>query len=505
MGRHTPAARRLVAAASLVIAVAIAAHAASPAPGPVEARRPGTPWPQGRPPTDAELREQLAEAAELSDRERAEEFLEAMEKGEDSEHVFVLQEWIDAGELDLDTLFTFGDSLFEHAFRGLDGYGDTAEPRQQRVHRGPRGGLDTFSCAGCHSVGGPNGAGTFGQNAFLDGDGERFDSANPRNPPALLGVGLIQALAAEMTHELQEIREQALEAAAADGAAVTVELQAKGVPFGQLTAAPDGSVDPAGVRGVSPDLVVRPFGWKGHEARLRRFIESAARIHMGIQSHPLAVAHRENPQPHLLGHGESWFDPDDDGEPRELEEGTLTAAAVYLAMLEAPVMLPPRDPALLERWAEGNALFDRVGCASCHRPTLKLYRNAWEEWPDTTGGPAVVLRPLNDGDHPKGLADVALYSDLRRHDMGPELADPHPDSTGLPRERFLTRPLWGLAETAPYLHDGRAATIPEAIEAHGGDAAASRDAFRELSPRQRASLHVFLLSLTRQPRVRYSR
>ena len=89
--------------------------------------------------------------------------------------------------------------------------------------------------------------------------------------------------------------------------------------------------------------------------------------------------------------------------------------------------------------------------------------------------------------------------------MGPELADPHPDSTGLPRERFLTRPLWGLAETAPYLHDGRAATIPEAIEAHGGDAAASRDAFRELSPRQRASLHVFLLSLTRQPRVRYSR
>jgi CxxC motif-containing protein (DUF1111 family) len=59
-----------------------------------------------------------------------------------------------------------------------------------------------------------------------------------------------------------------------------------------------------------------------------------------------------------------------------------------------------------------------------------------------------------------------------------------------------------LAETAPYLHDGRAATIPEAILAHGGEAQDSRDAFASLSAEERASLHVFLLSLSRTPKLR---
>ena len=67
---------------------------------------------------------------------------------------------------------------------------------------------------------------------------------------------------------------------------------------------------------------------------------------------------------------------------------------------------------------------------------------------------------------------------------------------------WLTRPLWGLAETAPYLHDGSAATIPEAIVAHGGEAEDARDAFVALTPDEQADLHVFLLSLTRTPKPR---
>jgi CxxC motif-containing protein (DUF1111 family) len=66
----------------------------------------------------------------------------------------------------------------------------------------------------------------------------------------------------------------------------------------------------------------------------------------------------------------------------------------------------------------------------------------------------------------------------------------------------LTRPLWGLAESPPYLHDGRAATIPEAILAHGGEAKEARDAFAALSPESQANVHIFLLSLTREPKVR---
>jgi CxxC motif-containing protein (DUF1111 family) len=66
---------------------------------------------------------------------------------------------------------------------------------------------------------------------------------------------------------------------------------------------------------------------------------------------------------------------------------------------------------------------------------------------------------------------------------------------------FLTRPLWGLAETAPYLHDGRAPTVHEAIVFHGGEAAVARDAYLALDDSGRASLRVFLMSLSRQPKL----
>ena len=66
---------------------------------------------------------------------------------------------------------------------------------------------------------------------------------------------------------------------------------------------------------------------------------------------------------------------------------------------------------------------------------------------------------------------------------------------------FLTRPLWGLAETAPYLHDGRAPTIHDAIVLHGGEAAAARDAYLALDENGRASVRVFLASLSRQPKL----
>ena len=100
---------------------------------------------------------------------------------------------------------------------------------------------------------------------------------------------------------------------------------------------------------------------------------------------------------------------------------------------------------------------------------------------------------------------MALFSDLKRHEMGPALADPHDNEDGVPRSVWITRPLWGLAESAPYLHDGRAATIPEAIRAHGGEASRATEAFAALSREEQADVPVFLLSLTREPKVRFAR
>jgi hypothetical protein len=348
------------------------------------------------------------------------------------------------------------------------------------------------------------GDGALTHNAMLEGDGDHASSAIVRNAPAALGLGFVQVLGTEMTAELARTRDAAVARAAAEGTSIEVDLLAKGVRFGTLRANADGSLDTSRVEGIASDLVVRPFGWKGTTSHLRRFIEDAARGHFGIQSHVLAIKHAEVPDARL-GEGAKWFDPDGDGKERELEEGALTATVAYLAMVESPVILPPHDARLRERWAKGSALYDRVGCASCHTRELGLENAVLHDSPDTTGGPELVIDLLADGDKPKAGLHVKLFSDLKRHDMGPELADAREGADGVARSVFLTRPLWGLAESAPYMHDGRATTIPEAILAHGGEGADSRDRFAALSAEDQASLHVFLLSLTRAPRPRVIR
>jgi len=299
------------------------------------------PWPYDQPPTSQDLDTLIHDALKVADREQREEWLAAFEKGEDRESLLVFQDDIDQGYYDNDRLFTMGDGFFSHEFTPLDGYGDSPEPTLHRVHTGVRGGLDTFSCAGCHSLGGPDGAGSPTQNAMLEGDGEYASTTNVRNPPAVLGLGFVQNLAQEMSAELQLQRTQALQQAKTTGKAITLALQTKTVSFGSIVVYPDAQIDYAKLEGIDVDLTVRPFGWKGNIARLRRFAEDAARIHFGIQSHILALGYQTKPDPDHLGPGPNWYDPDNDGKVHELEEGVLTAAACYMAMLETPVMLPP--------------------------------------------------------------------------------------------------------------------------------------------------------------------
>ncbi len=282
---------------------------------------------------------------------------------------------------------------------------------------------------------------------------------------------------------------------------VEVPLGTHGVSFGSLTVYPDGRTDYRLVEGIDHDLVVKPFGWKGDIARLRDFITTASRIHFGIQAHEIALQHQTDPEPELLGDG-VWYDPDDDGVARELEEGTVTAGAVYLALLEAPTILPPNDAGLRARWSRGSTQFDELGCSSCHIRTLHIMDDRWYERPPGASGPGVELSVLRDGEKPHPNAFVELFSDLKRHDMGPDLSDPVDHPLGIPRSHFLTRPLWGVAETGPFLHDGRATTLDEAIRWHGGEAIDSRDAYVALDPEAQRDLHIFLLSLTRAPRLR---
>jgi hypothetical protein len=93
-----------------------------------------------------------------------------------------------------------------------------------------------------------------------------------------------------------------------------------------------------------------------------------------------------------------------------------------------------------------------------------------------------------------GQAVVELYGDLKRHYMGSGLAEGI-DEVGTGAATFLTENLWGVASTAPYLHDGRATTLTEAILEHRGDSSGSRSNFLNLSTNSKKDVIAFLNNL----------
>jgi mono/diheme cytochrome c family protein len=472
-------------------------------------------------PDDAELLEGIAGAVEFRQGSNFDRNFDAVDPGEGIEHATFTQIAIDAQNPTLDFLFAVGDELFEYEFRVENGLGNQLRgrpgvragaqdaPNMRRVHKAGFGGPDSFSCATCHSKGGPDGAGANTQNAYLRGNGKNANTADERNAPHLLGLGPISALGNEMTEILQGQRDAAVARALAEAAPQEQPLMALGVSFGMLTVNAEGAVDTSRVKGIDPDLVVRPFGWKGHHATIRGISEESFRIHMGIISMREQAALRDGELDKIDYGDGTWFDVDRDGQSTEVEDGMLTTMVAYLAQLEIPVIRPPRDEGLLSMFARGESLFDEVGCGQCHRPTLLLTKPVLKVKPAEAryaDRPEIAINVATDGEHPKidpidalGSAyKVHLFSDLRRHDMGERLTSGYKQGH-LSKSTFLTRPLWGLADTAPYLHDGRAPTVPDAIVWHGGDAQPVRDLYLGLEDDEQKSLQVFLLSLDREP------
>lgn len=430
--------------------------------------------------------------------------------------------------------FNAGEELFESELTPLDGFGDALggqAPNMHRVHRGTHGGPDTTSCRSCHHRGGDDGAGEWTENALIGGDGERVDRALERNPPPLHGGGAVQILAAEITAALRKLIDYG---GVKLTSPATVQLVYQGVDFGTVRVMTDGTLDTSALRRLDADLVVRPFGWKGTHSTLRRFAEEAFQVHHGMNSDTLIQRRRVvgtapygmSPATRALidslGDGPTE-NPDRDQVGMELNDAHLSAMAVYLTLLPLPTIEPPRATDLVAAWRQGSSVFHSVGCAGCHKPQWLLNNPTWIERPDILPDQRKAIeldlrKDIRNGpllrNYDTTLAgySIYLYSDLRRHDMGPELADPVFASQTAPREGdrdskgpqipasvFLTRPLWGLADSGPYLHDGRALTVHDAILAHGGEAKATRDAYVALTTEKQRALQVFLLSLARQP------
>jgi Di-haem oxidoreductase, putative peroxidase len=447
----------------------------------------------------------LAEAAEPG------HFLHEMGSALDAKRVA-------GGEVCLGELADLGQLLFEHEYNFRDGLGGGDGARApggpfRRVHAGVFGGPETISCPSCHWVGGPNGAGAETDTVFLEGDGERTASGDERNAPALVGLGVVQALAAEMTRDLQKQRADLVREATRAGDARDARLTTKGVDFGVLRVTAKGDIDASGIRGVDQDLVVKPFGWKGTRATFTDFAAEALQIHMGIQSDVLlASASRE-----VVGDGSDPADPDGDGVRDELGRGPFAALSAHLALLEMPIVAPliqdrqlpaaayallsPTTTSFAYDFQRGRRQFHELGCASCHTPMMVLESPILA----VEGLPPIDLsqqmrQPGVRFDATLGGYPVWLFSDLKRHDMGQANAARHVQR-GVALTEYLTPRLWGVADSAPYLHDGRAPSFDYAIAGHDGEGAAARAAFEALSLEDRGRIRVYLMSLRRVRRV----
>jgi CxxC motif-containing protein (DUF1111 family) len=201
------------------------------------------------------------------------------------------------------------------------------------------------------------------------------------------------------------------------------------------------------------------FGWKSQVPSLVQFAGDAYVNEMGITS--ADFPNESCPQGNC---GELQFNP----MPGLNDDGSGVAALAQFMALLAP---PGRGP-ITRDVNDGEAVFNRIGCESCHVSTLRT-------------GPSPIAALDNKVYRP--------WSDYLLHDMG-ALGDglEMGDAKG---PEMRTAPLWGLRFVTTYLHDGRATTLDQAVLAHDGQARPSRDRYAALNARDKARLTAFLNSL----------
>ena len=217
---------------------------------------------------------------------------------------------------------------------------------------------------------------------------------------------------------------------------------------------------------VSNTIRVGRFGWKAQQATLLAFAGDAYLNEMGITNRFFPTENAPNGNTALLAQFDNFADPEDVIDPTT-GKSDIDAAADFMRYLAPPPALPVTPSA-----NPGRAIFNQINCGVCHTPALNTAPNVI---------PALDRKP------------VPLYSDLLLHDMG-LLGDGIAQAAAGPHE-MRTAPLWGLRASGPYLHDGRAATIDEAIRGHDGEAATVRDRYLRLAEKQRQQLLDFLGTL----------
>ena len=340
--------------------------------------------------------------------------------------------------------FATGRDAFGSAVRAADGLGPV---------------YTETSCGACHNTPTLGGSSPRAVTLFGGSDGKGFDPLVDLGGPLLQEHGITSATCAV--------------AGEAVPASATVRTR-RDTPAlfgaGLIDRVPDATilkyVDPTdrnhdGVSGRANFVGNRVgrFGWKAQSAHLADAAGSELLNEIGITSRDFPAEVLPQGRPSAC---DVVAEPEDDGT-------SVVELTAFMTLL-APLPVAPKTPDI----ALGLRLFHRMKCNACHSEKLKT---------DVDPNPALSRRKL------KGL-----YSDLLLHDMGDQLADGVVMGEATGRE-FRTPPLWGVARSAPYLHDGRAATLDEGILAHDGEGRKARDYYAGLLPAGKTAVLAFLGSL----------
>jgi len=265
-----------------------------------------------------------------------------------------------------------------------------------------------------------------------------------REPPAVFARGYLEAVE---DGEILRVAMQQAERGVVSGEVNWVEYASEPNPNTQFHQFKRG------------DRAIGRFGLKARIATLDEFAADAFQNDMGITSEL-----RPDELPNPAGDADAVPGVDVDTE-------TLNDVADYMRVLRIPRRGEvAKDP-------HGQTLFEQTGCAECHQPTMHTR-----------------------ADYPiAAIADkeALIYTDLLIHDMGPDFADGLREFDAGYSE-WRTPPLLGLRHMQRYLHDGRAETIEQAIEMHGGsesEGVAAAEAFGALSDADRAALLKFVSAL----------
>jgi CxxC motif-containing protein (DUF1111 family) len=198
---------------------------------------------------------------------------------------------------------------------------------------------------------------------------------------------------------------------------------------------------------------VGKFGWKCQNATLATFSGDAYVNEMGVTT-PM-FADENCPQGNCLELADNPAPSPNDATNESLEK--FTDFMTFLG--------PPPRGGINSSVIAGEVLFSQIGCGDCHTPTLVT-------------GSGVSFHP---------------YSDFLLHDMG-GLGDGITQGQATGR-LMRTAPLWGSRLFTRFLHDGRAFSFYDSIQAHDGQGAAAKARFNRLAPTDRNKVEAFLRSL----------